>query len=76
MSTKPGQLQIATISKCSAGAVSAELRAMKAEKAKIQITEVRPEKATPIEIADTDFSALHEIEMPYGEIKLELDFAS
>jgi DNA invertase Pin-like site-specific DNA recombinase len=67
--------QIATISKCSAGAVSAELRAMKAEKAKTQV-EVPSEKVAPIEIANTDSSALHEIEMPYGEIKLELDFAS
>ena len=33
-------------------------------------------EVTPIEITETDSSALHEIEMPYGEIKLELDFAS
>ena len=68
--------QIATISKCSAGAVSAELRAMKAEKAKTQVMEVPAEKVAQIEIADTYSSALHEIVMPYGEIKLELDFAS
>lgn len=67
--------QIATISKCSAGAVSAELRAMKAEKAKAQ-QELAADKVTPIEITETDSPALHEIEMPYGEIKLELDFAS
>lgn len=67
--------QIAIISKCSAGAVSAELRAMKAEKAKTQV-EVPSEKVAPIEIANTDSSAIHEIEMPYGEIKFELDFAS
>lgn len=68
--------QIATISKCSAGAVSAELRAMKAEKAKTQVIEIPSEKVAPIEISVTDSSALHETQMPYGEIKLELDFAS
>jgi hypothetical protein len=68
--------QIATISKCSAGAVSAELRAMKAEKAKAQVTEAPADKVVPVEVVETDSSALHEIEMPYGKIKLELDFAS
>lgn len=70
--------QIALISKCSAGAVSAELRAMKAEKAnaQAQVIEAPADKVVPIEVVDTDSSALHEIDMPYGEIKLELDFAS
>lgn len=67
--------QIATISKCSAGAVSAELRAMKAEKAKIQ-TPTPTAKITPIAAKEAGPSTIHEIEMPYGEIKLELDFAS
>lgn len=68
--------QIASISKCSAGAVSAELRAMKAEKAKVQTPEPTTDEVTPIEVLDTESSPLHEIEMPYNEIKLELDFAS
>jgi hypothetical protein len=68
--------QIATISKCSAGAVSAELRAMKAEKAKALAPEAPAEKQEPIEVQKITPSRLHEIEMPYGEIKLELDFAS
>ncbi len=68
--------QIAVISKCSAGAVSAELRAMKAEKANEQQMELLADKVAPIEVIETESSALHEIEMPYGEIKLELDYAS
>lgn len=68
--------QIAVISKCSAGAVSAELRAMKAEKAKEQQIEISTDKVSQIEVTETESSALHEIEMSYGEIKLELDYAS
>lgn len=68
--------QIATISKCSAGAVSAELRAMKSEKAKTISLEAPVEKPELIETAEIIGSKFHEIEMPYGEIKLELDFAS
>lgn len=51
---------------------------MKAEKAnaQAQVLEGHADKVVPIEVVDTDYSALHEIEMPYGEIKLELDFAS
>lgn len=67
--------QIAMISKCSAGAVSAELRAMKAEKAKISPLTTTSE-VTPIAVMEACPSTTHEIEMPYGEIKLELDFAS
>jgi DNA invertase Pin-like site-specific DNA recombinase len=63
--------QIAVISKC-----SAELRAMKAEKAKEQQIELSADKVASIKVIETESSALHEIEMPYGEIKLELDYAS
>jgi hypothetical protein len=51
---------------------------MKAEKAKAQAKgiEAPVDKVVPNEVVDTDSSALHEIEMPYGEIKLELDFTS
>jgi len=68
--------QIAVISKCSAGAVSAELRAMKAEKAKELQMELSADKVAPLEVIETESSAIYEIEMPYGEIKLELDYAS
>ena len=67
--------QIATISKCSAGAVSAELRAMKTEKARNQ-PQVPVAEVTSTPMKEIISSAIHEIEMPYGEIKLELDFAS
>jgi Fe-S cluster biogenesis protein NfuA len=67
--------QIATISKCSEGAVSAELTAMKAEKAKNQAPALITE-ASPTVIKEVGNSTIHEIDMPSGEIKLELDFAS
>jgi DNA invertase Pin-like site-specific DNA recombinase len=69
--------QIATISKCSAGAVSAELLAMEAEKARTH-AQASPAEASPqvVKEVSPSSSTIHEIEMPYGEIKLELDFAS
>jgi hypothetical protein len=56
-----------TVSKCSAGAVSAELRAKKAEKAKVQTPEPTTGEVTPIEVSDTESSSLYEIVMPYNE---------
>jgi len=41
-----------------------------------QVIEASADKVALIEVVDTDSAALHEIEMSYGEIKLELDFAS
>ncbi len=41
------------------------------------VIEAPAEKIAPIELAAaTKSSARHEIEMPYREIKLELDYAS
>lgn len=49
---------------------------MKAEKAKAKIVEQPTDKVRSIEVADIEMSELHEIEIPFREIKLELDFAS
>lgn len=67
--------QIAMISKCSAGAVSAELRAMKAEKTKAQEASVEIAIA-PSEQSQSNTSIHQEIDMPFEELKLELDYAS
>ena len=53
----------------------AELRAMKAEKAKALPIEPLP-KAAPIEGQKVAPSKINEFEMPHSEIKLELEYAS
>jgi DNA invertase Pin-like site-specific DNA recombinase len=70
--------QIATIAKCSSGAVSAELRALKVEKLKtiepkVEIIPV----ASGAEISSrNDLPLMKELDFPIEEVKIELDFAS
>lgn len=70
--------QIATIAKCSSGAVSAELRALKAEK-KVMMEPKLEIEAKPI-IEDSqkaaEPNAIKELDFPVEEMKIELDFAS
>jgi DNA invertase Pin-like site-specific DNA recombinase len=70
--------QIATIARCSSGAVSAELRALKTEKKKTE------EKSYPENTSITSTSLTtpilqsntQEIELDIDDFKIELDFAS
>ena len=70
--------QIATIARCSSGAVSAELRALKAEKKKTE--DQSYSKNTPVistsSIAPVLQSNTKEIELDIEDVKIELDFAS
>jgi len=70
--------QIAIIAKCSSGAVSAELRALKAEKLKVIEPKIEVMPVTPV-VIDSPRSALplmKELDFPIEEMKIELDFAS
>ncbi len=70
--------QIATIARCSSGAVSAELRALKAEKKGIEVQH----KSEPIvETSSHSTSSIlqsniQELEFDIDEVKIELDIAS
>jgi DNA invertase Pin-like site-specific DNA recombinase len=70
--------QIATIAKCSSGAVSAELRALKAEKLKAiePKIEVMPVTSVVIDSPRSNLPLMKELDFPIEEMKIELDFAS
>lgn len=70
--------QIATIAKCSSGAVSAELRALKAEKQKTVEPKFEIEARPIIENTQkaTELNTMKELDFPVEEMKIELDFAS
>ncbi len=70
--------QIATIAKCSSGAVSAELRALKAEKLKViePKIEVETVAVAPAVQSYHELSMTKELEFLIEEMKIELDFAS
>lgn len=67
--------QIATIAKCSSGAVSAELRALKAEKQKIQDSKLEIEITPNLQTArtHTESHQMKELDFPVEEMKIELE---
>lgn len=66
--------QIATIARCSSGAVSAELRALKAEKQKVMESTLELEVHAPQKVAESNL--MQDLDFPVEEMKIELDFAS
>jgi DNA invertase Pin-like site-specific DNA recombinase len=67
--------QIATIAKCSSGAVAAELRELKAEKSRNVIQQEEIKLAEAKEQPNLSFEkSLNELVLPSEEMKIELDF--
>jgi hypothetical protein len=68
--------QIATIAKCSSGAVSAELRALKLEK--LKAIEPKVEIIPVASVAEislrNELLLMKELDFPIEEVKIELDF--